>query len=90
LKIAVRAGADPGFEVRGTPLFEEAGGLGAALRYPVGPERSPGGIQGAKLLDFRDFVGLKTYFPRSKFYYFSVIISGVKVIKLLKIYKFLD
>jgi hypothetical protein len=34
-----------------------------------------------KLLDFRDFVGLKTYLPRSNFYYISLIMNRVKLIK---------
>jgi hypothetical protein len=34
-----------------------------------------------KLLHFREFIGLKTCLPRSHFYYISIIINGVKLIK---------
>ena len=52
----------------------EAGGLGAALRPPMGPGRSPcwgpggeaPGIRPRKLLDFRDFIDLKTSFDCRK------------------------
>ena len=40
-------GACPGIEVSGATLIE-AGGLGAALRPPVGPGQSPGGGPGGE------------------------------------------
>ena len=41
--------ADPGIQVRGGPeTVSEAGGLGAALRPPVGPGQSPGGGPGGE------------------------------------------
>ena len=43
------AGADPGFQVRrGRETASEVGGLGTALRPPVGPEQSPGGGPGGE------------------------------------------
>lgn len=43
------AGADTGFVVRGgVDKIIEAGGLGAALRPPVGPGQSPGGGPGGE------------------------------------------
>jgi hypothetical protein len=78
LKIAMRAGADLGFEVMFAP-----GVWGAVLRPLVDPGRSPW-----KLLDFRDFVGIQQISQIGiQDYYIYVIINGVKLIKLLKMYK---
>jgi hypothetical protein len=52
----VESGAGPGTEVRGGAILFEAGGMGAALRPPLGPGRSLGGGQGAKLLEVRNFI----------------------------------
>jgi hypothetical protein len=47
------SGADPGIQVRrGCETVSEAGGLGAALRPPVGPGRSPGGGTGGEAPGF--------------------------------------
>jgi hypothetical protein len=81
LKIAMRAGTDPGVEVGGASLFA-ARSLGVSLRPPRGPGRNPN-LCARMLLDFRGFVGLafQTSLPRSHFYYISVIINGVILIK---------
>lgn len=47
--ITIHAGADTGFVVKGgVDKIIEAGGLGAALRPPVGPGQSPGGGPGGE------------------------------------------
>jgi hypothetical protein len=64
LKIALRAGEDPGIKVRDASLIA-AGSMA----------NSWWGLSPWKLLNFRDFVGLQTLLPRSNFYYISVIIK---------------
>jgi hypothetical protein len=56
----------------------------SCLEAPVGPGRKAlVGAQLAKLLDFRDFVGLQSsnIYPRNHFYYISIIINGIRFIK---------
>ena len=50
------SGADPGILFKGTWIFFFRGrGSGVALRPPMGPWQSPGGVQRVKRLNFSDF-----------------------------------
>jgi hypothetical protein len=40
----------------------KAGGLGDALKHPVGPGQSPGGVQGAKPPEAEEFLHVKGIF----------------------------
>jgi hypothetical protein len=74
--------ADPRIEVRGGATIFEAMGLRAALGCPVGHGQSPGvgpGGGARELLNFRNFIGLKTCLSRSHFYHISVILNGGKI-----------
>jgi hypothetical protein len=71
LKIAMRAGEDPGIKVRGASSF-----AAGSMRPQCGSmANSRWGPSPRKLLNFRDFVGFQTLLPRSHFYYISVIMK---------------
>jgi hypothetical protein len=66
--------------------LEPPSGSKAKKPWWVSNWRSP-----QKLMDFRDVVGLQTYYPRNHFYYISIIFKNeVKFMKWLKMLKFLD
>jgi hypothetical protein len=80
-------GADPGRNTtwgRGSEGRPEA--LSGSRTKPWWGSR---GRSPRRLLNFRGFIGLKTFLPRSHFNYISVIINGDKLIKWRKIYNFL-
>ena len=84
LKNTIRASTGPGIDVKFATLFQ-AEGLGGRLapgRSRAKPWWGSRRQSPRKLLNFRDFVGFKTYLPTCIFfYYISLMMNTVKLIK---------